>query len=306
MLLLIFIYALSALKLVVSKQALSYAPPIFLVAVHNGIAGFLLLAYHRWKKHSCYIHKQHILLFFKAIVFGVYIPYILRFWGLQYIPAYKSSLLLSLTPFISYIMSYFYNQEEWVWTKFSGLCIGFVGMLPILTLQTPEEATLTNFLFFSTAELATLVSNISLIYGWINIKQLTKTDLYDSTFINGIAMACGGLLALGTSYLKETVIINSQNIVPLIGALAFIIFVGNIFVHTMYVHLLKQFNITILAFAKLLTPIFTAFYSWLFWGNVITWHFYFAFTCLIFGFILFYRAEIKKLYTIQENQHVHS
>lgn len=296
MILLIFLYALSALKLVLSKQALSYAPPIFLVAAHNGIAGFLLIVYHAFGAHSFQINKHHIIVFLKAIIFGIYIPYILRFWGLQYIPAYKTSLLLSLTPFVSYIMSYVFDQETWAWTKFSGLCIGFLGMLPILILQTPSEALLKNFLFLSTAELATLVSTVSLIYGWISMKQLAKTELYDSTFLNGITMACGGLLALITSYLKESIVIAQQDLTALIAILAFIIFIGNIFVHTMYVHLLKKFNITILAFAKLLTPIFTAFYSWLFWGNTITWHFYIGFIFLIFGFALFYQEEIKKIY----------
>ncbi len=295
MIIIIFLYALSAAKLVLSKQALSYVPPIFLVALHNGIAGILLLAYHVIRRKSVHIRPEHIPDFIKAIIFGVYIPYILRFWGLQYMPAYKASLLLGVAPFISYFMSYWLCQETWTQSKLLGLSMGFIGMLPILIMQAQQESTLTSIWFLSSAEIATLISTISLIYGWISIKRLIKENIYESSFLNGIGMAFGGFLALGTSYLKESVVIAQENILTLVVILTFIILIGNIFVHTMYVRLLKKFNVTLLAFAKLLSPIFTALYGWFLFGDVITWHFFAGLIFLFSGLTIFYREELKMI-----------
>jgi drug/metabolite transporter (DMT)-like permease len=207
--------------------------------------------------------------------------------GLQYMPSSKACLLYNLSPFVSYLFSYFLSVEKITIKKIIGLLIGFFGFLPLLLSQSGN-----NSAHFSLPELLIILSVCSMSYGWIIVHKLIKEHNYEATLINGISMTCGGLLALVTSWLVE-VHTPINDIVTFLGILTIIILVSNLVCHTLYTNLLKTYSPTFLSFASFISPLCAALFGWIFLHETITWQFILAGGCIITGLALFYRDEMQ-------------
>jgi drug/metabolite transporter (DMT)-like permease len=110
--------------------------------------------------------------------------------------------------------------------------------------------------------------------------------------INGFSMFVGGCLAFATSLLFE----GPQTMADpgsLISWLAIVIIISNIVCHNLYAHLLRKYSATFLSFAGFLGPLFSAFYSWVFLSEKITWHFFASASIVFIGLFLFYRHEFE-------------
>lgn len=301
MVLIIFLYAIFAATFSLGKIMLNYGPPIYLVGLRMSIAGILLLAYqHFFTNQRLKFHKEHLLLYLQVVMFSIYIPYILRFWGLKYMPSYKASLLYNLGPFISYVLGYFFYAERITWHKVIGLIIGFLGLLPTLMANAPTEEAAGGISFLSWPELSIIASVSSLAYGWIVLRKLIKDHRYPPALVNGMSMFIGGLFALITSYLVESqsCIVDSAHFFVI---LALIILFSNVIGHNLYGLLLRYYTPTFLAFASFLTPIFAALYGWMFLSETIAWHFYLSTVMVFAGLAIFYHGEMKEKDTKEYN-----
>jgi len=293
MILIILLYALFAGTFSLGKELLNYGPFIYLVGLRMFIAGLLLLSYqYFFTKQRLYFKRKHFWLFAQIVIFSIYIPYILRFWGLKYMPSYKASLLYNLGPFISYLLGYMFHKEKVTWQKVIGLTVGFCGLLPTLIASAPSEDAAGGIGFISWPELAIIASVSSLAYGWIILRKLIKDKAYPPALVNGFSMFTGGVLALITSWCFESqaCIVDSSRF---FGILALIIFFSNIIGHNMYGWLLRYYTPTFLSFASFLTPIFAAFYGWLLLNESIGGHFYLSSGMVIIGLTIFYQGELK-------------
>lgn len=293
MILIILLYALFAGTFSLGKELLNYGPFIYLVGLRMFIAGLLLLSYqYFFTKQRLYFKKKDFWLFAQIVIFSIYIPYILRFWGLKYMPSYKASLLYNLGPFISYMLGYLFHKERVTWQKIIGLIIGFCGLLPTLIVSAPSEDIAGGIGFLSWPEFAIIASVSSLAYGWIILRKLIKDKKYPPALVNGLSMFTGGVLALITSWCFESQACVADS-TRFFGILALIIFFSNIVGHNMYGWLLRFYTPTFLSFASFLTPIFAAFYGWLFLSEMIGWHFYLSSGMVIVGLTIFYQGELK-------------
>lgn len=294
MVLIIFLYAIFAATFSLGKIMLNYGPPIYLVGLRMFIAGLLLLAYqYFFTKQRIKFNKDHLMLYLQVVMFSIYIPYILRFWGLKYMPSYKASLLYNLGPFISYLIGYCFYKEKATWHKIIGLIVGFCGLLPTLMASAPTEDLKGGIAFISWPELSVIASVCSLAYGWIVLRKLIKDYSYPPALVNGMSMFFGGLLALVTSALVESqsCVVDSGKFLVI---LALIILFSNVIGHNLYGWLLRFYTPTFMAFASFLTPIFAALYGWLFLGESIGGHFYLSTVMVFAGLAIFYRGEMKE------------
>lgn len=292
MLLIFILYALFASTFSLGKAVLLYSTPVFLVGVRMTIAGSILLLFqYFYAHHTFHFKREHISYYIQGILFTVYIPYILRFWGLQELSAAKASLLYNLGPFVSYVLAYFLTNEKMTWAKTLGLIIGFCGFLPTLIQREPLEALVGGIGFLSWAEISIMLSVSSLSYGWIVMHNLVKTKSYPPAMINGLNMFAGGLLALLSAPLFETIVITDQ--AKFWSILAVIIVVSNLICHNLYAALLKKHSPTMLAFASFLTPLFTALYSWVLFGETVPWSFFISVILVFVGLGIFYSDELK-------------
>ncbi len=294
MTLIILLHALFASSFPLGKILLSYTSPIFLTGARMTIAGTILLAYqYFWPTAQFRFKKKHIKLYAQIIILGIYITYILRFWALSYLPVGKTAFFYNFAPFFSSLYAYMLFGEKITKKQCLGLGIGFIGMIPIIILTSPIEASLGEMFFVSWPELAMFVAVALHSYSWIIIQQLVRDKSYSPMMVNGITMTAGGSLALITSFFVDGPLPVTE-IGVFAGWLAIVIIVSNIICHNIYGHLLKQYTATFLSFAGFLGPIFASLYGWAFLNERITWHFFATGLIVFVGLYLFYQDELVK------------
>jgi len=293
MILVIVLYALFGASIMASKMILPFTKPIFLTGIRMFLGGAALLSYEYFHPHRSFrFHKEHIKYYLKIIIYGVYLTYILRFWALEYMPAFKLSFLFNLAPFLTSLYSFFIFKEKMSTKQWFGLSIGLMGLVPILIARAPAEAQFGELFLVSSPELAVMVAVACSSYSWIVMRTMVREHSYSPMMVNGITMTTGGFLALATSQVVEG-FAPITSLVPFFMLLSFIILVSNIMCHNLYGHLLRSHTATFLSFAGFITPLFTALYEWLLLGTVITWHFYVSMIIVFVGLTLFYQDELR-------------
>jgi drug/metabolite transporter (DMT)-like permease len=300
----VLLYALFASVFTASKQALEYAPPIFLVGARMCFAAICMLAFHKLvQKQSISIKKGTWKKLLALALFNIYLTNVFEFWGLQYLTSFKTCFIYSLSPFLSALLSYFIFSEIMTKRKWTGLIVGFLGFIPILLSKTSQEELAGDFLIFSWAELAVIGAAIASVYGWILLKQLVKEEGYSPFSANGLSMLIGGSIALVHSFFSEDW--NPTPIhgplIPFLECTLFLIVVSNCICYNLYGFLLKRFSATFMAFAGLTTPLFSALFGWIFHSEVPTASFYISFLIVFSGLYLFYQEELSKQPALQRN-----
>jgi drug/metabolite transporter (DMT)-like permease len=297
MLLVFVLYALFASVFTVLKGALVFASPFFLVGSRMTIAGLLMLGYAYWKNSKTLaLSKESLVKVILLGVFNIYLTNVFEVYGLRYLTSFKTCFLYSLSPFLTALMSYFLLHEKMSKRKWLGFFIGFVGFFPMLESYGKEEFFAGTFGIFSVAELSVFAAVFCSVVGWILLKQLVHKSDCPPSVANGYSMLLGGVLAL-----LQSLALESWDPIPVtnfpvwIESTLFLIIISNIVCYNLYGILLKKFSPTFLAFAGLSTPLFTAFFGWLFHGEVITVWFFISLSIVFCGLLIFYQEELKGL-----------
>lgn len=258
-------------------------------------AGLILLGYqYLFHRKEFRFSKPDFKIILLLAIFTIYLTNVFEFWGLKYLTSFKTCLIYSLSPFLSALLSYFTLNERLSSKKWLGLSIGFIGVLPILLQQTASEEQTGQLFFFSWAELAVVMAAICSVYGWILLKKTVGERGYSPVMANGLSMLIGGIFALIHSALFENwdpVPVTEYG--PFLLSAGILIIVSNLICYNLYGYLLKRFSATFMSFAGLTTPLFTAFFGWIFLGEVASTAFYLSFSLLFAGLLLFYQEEIK-------------
>lgn len=302
MYLVLILYALFASVFTIAKTGLEYTQPFFFIGSRMMVAGILMLGYQYFfgKQGFKIGRKNYIKLFLLAVV-NIYLTNVFEFWGLQYLPSFKTCFIYSLSPFAAAIISYFIFSERMSGKKWLGLGIGFLGLFPMLLTQTLNEEHSGHFLLFSWAEIAVMIAAVCSVYGWILLRQLVKDEGCTPFMANGMSMLIGGSLALGHSYLVEQWNpIPVTEFFPFFECAVLLIIISNFMAYNLYGHLLKRFTATFISFAGFTTPLFTAFFGWIFLNETITWPFYLSMLIVFSGLALFYQEELKTGYEVVE------
>jgi drug/metabolite transporter (DMT)-like permease len=202
-------------------------------------------------------------------------------------PAVKMSLLLYCTPFCTAVLSYFLQNERLSVRQVCGLCLGFVGIIPLFFVQESS-----GFLFSTTLfllpELAVIAAVMAHSYSIHCTQQLIKTYEYPTTLVSAIGSLGGGLLALITAiYVHDPFVISDK--IRFFPSFFVLVFVCNVVCNTWYIRLLKRHSITFLSLSDYLNPLFVAFYSWLLLGETVTWHYACAAVFIGIGLYIFNR-----------------
>ena len=296
MMIIVLLYALLASTFSLGKIILHYTQPFFLVGIRMTLAGIILLAYYSlFEKNKVIFEARLLWLYVQAILFIIYIPYTLRYWGLQHVTSSQAAFLYNFGPFISYIIACTMYKEEVSWQKIGGLVIGFAGLL-VLLLSNNAIAFSSECYCISIPHIAILCSITSLSYGWVIMSQLLKDHQHPPVLINGISMLGGGLLGLTTAYFCEQTRSPITEYRPFLVLLIIIIIISNLICHNLYASLLKRYTPTMLACASFLSPCFTALYGWLFLKEPLSLHFFIAITAVLLGVLTFYLQEIRIIF----------
>lgn len=305
--LVIMLFALFASLFTLSKSALEFSEPFFLIGSRMAFAGILLLLHQAiFNKKSFKIQLNHMLPLLILGLVSIYITNIAEIWGIQFMSSAKACLIYSLSPFVASLFAYWILKETLTLKKWCGLIVGFVGLIPILFTQTSSNELAKDLLFFSWGELSLIIAVFASVYGWILLKKIVSEYKYSPMMANGCSMLIGGTLALFHSYLSgehwtPVPILNDQYGSFLECAL-WMMLISNVICYNLYGYLLKRFSATFMSLAGLVTPLFASFFGWYFLNEVITWHFFASMILFSIGLTLFYQEEIAQNFTLPSSK----
>jgi drug/metabolite transporter (DMT)-like permease len=296
------LYALFSSVFIICKIALEYSQPLFLVGSRMLVAGLLITAYQLWRDPKGFSLNFKIL---TLAFFNIYLTNACEVWGLNYLSPAKTCLIYSLSPFVAAAFSFLLFSEKLSSKKWIGLLVGFLGFLPILLSKSSAEELTGSLWGFSWAELAVCVAAISNVYGWIILRQLVKEHEYSPMTANGLSMFIGGSLALFHSYLVEDWNpFPVTEYIPLIECSILLLVISNFICYNLYGFLLKRYTATFMSFAGLTTPLFAAFFAWMYFGEIVSTSFYVSLAIISVGLTLFYQEELRETGTVVENPQV--
>lgn len=289
---LIALQLLYGVSIPISKFLLVFCPPIYFSGIRMTCAGIVLLG-SKWifDKRKLVFKWRYLSLYLQTALFGIYGKYILRNWSLDHMPAVKFGFMLNSAPFIAALFSFFYFGERLTKKQWAGLLIGFLGLLPILILKTTPELLTPEFFSISLPELAVFGALACHTYGLITARKLIKDYHCSAAVVNGTRALLGGSLAWITGVLVEGVF-PIANVPVFTGWLLVLILTGNVVCQSLYLKLLRKYSVTFMSFTDFISPLAIAFYSWLFLGEAMTWHYAFSTVIVFFGLYLFYQDEL--------------
>ena len=298
--LVVLLYATWSSVFAFGKVMLAYSTPLFLTGTRMLLAGALMAGYLLIRKRSSFrLNKIQWLSIGILAIFSIFLTNILEFWGLQYLSAAKACFLYSLSPFFAALFSYIHFKEKMTRSKWIGMLIGFLGMIPVFMTQTGSEELLNAFSFFTWPTLAIMGAALFSVYGWVILRIVVKDHEISPVMANGSSMLIGGAMALFSSFFIDSwnpVPIAAGSITPFITGTLFMIVLYNIFCYNLYGMMLKRFTATFLSFMGLLSPIFASITGWLFLGEIPSWQIFLSTGIVSTGLWIVYRAELKQGY----------
>lgn len=301
--LVIFMFAVWSSVFSFGKITMEYGPPIFLTGMRMVLGGILLLGFLAiFKRSSFRLNRFQIISILILAFFSIYLTNALEFWGLQYLSAAKTCFIYSLSPFFAALFSYLHFKEKMNTHKWIGLGIGFLGIIPILMMQTGSEDLLNAFSFFSWPTLAIMGAALFSVYGWVILRLVVKDHEISPLMANGASMLFGGLLAFANSYFVENwnpTPVAAHHWGPFLKNTLLMTLLYNIFCYNLYGFLLKRFTATFLSFVGLLSPLFASLNGLVFLGEPIRWEILLSTAVVSLGLWIVYRAELKQGYIVK-------
>jgi drug/metabolite transporter (DMT)-like permease len=291
--LVVLLYALFGFSFTLGKLMLFHAAPFFVIGTRMLVGGIFLLTYvyHRYKI-SCYPKREDWWLYAQTTIFGIYIFYSVRAWGLQYVTTTKAALLCNLLPFFTALFSYLHLKERLTIYHLVGLIFGFLGMVPILMHDSSFEELIGGISFVSWPELAIMASVAALGYSVIITQKLVKHRGCPPALVNGFSMLVGGAMAFTSSVMVEDKWIRGSWRELLVLIIAQII-VSNLICANLHASLLKQYSATFMSFASFLSPLFTIIYGYFLLGETVSWQFFLSFFMVLLALLIYHTREIK-------------
>jgi len=298
----ILLQALFATSFPMGKYLLNFVSPLFLSGTRMLVAGAILITYEYFFSSAEFkFKKEHFWTFAQIIILGMYMTYGLRLYALRELPVWKVSFFYNFSPFLTALYAYLLFQQRLTTKQWSGLVVGIIGMFPILISSSPAEATMGEFFYISKYEIFLILSVSFHCYSWILIQKLVRYQDYQTSVVNGVCMASGGLISLINAYLLEgTPKITDP--AAFCKGLIIMIFISNIVCHNIYAGLLKKYSATFMSFTSFLSPLFAALYGWAFFQERISWHFYVSIIIVLLGLYIFYQDELKHKSNFEEKK----
>lgn len=269
-------------------------------------AGVLLLGYLLIRRKLTFKMPLRVWISFMILaLFSIYLTNILEFWGLQYLSSAKVCFIYSLSPFITALLSYIHFKEKMTPAKWVGMCIGFLGFIPVILAKSSLEDVVMAFGVFSWAELAVAGAAFFAVYGWVILRLVVKDYEVSPIKANGWSMLMGGFLALFTSLFVDNyspIPVAAGAMTPFLKGVLAMTIISNVICFNLYGYLLRKYTATLLSFFGLLSPIFASLNAWLIIGEPISLTIFLSTAIVGFGLWIFYRAELKQGYVQKDSE----
>lgn len=262
-LLLVFTITTWGYSWVLMKIGLGYSEPFTFAAWRCAIGGVAMIIFVRvksikWPKLSRVPDYFMIAMFQTTLMFG------LMLYGMKYVTAGKTSVLLYTMPIWTIFLVHFYLKERLNTAKWTGVAIGTIGIICILgrdTLVHQNSEILIGELLVIGGAISWAISNI-----WVK-RRMGGENIY---MVSSLQLSIGAiglaLLAIPT----EGLLVIDWN-AHSIYILLFTGLIASAVDFTIWFYLLNNLDIKITTFSSMLVPVFGLIFDWAILGNRLDW-----------------------------------
>jgi drug/metabolite transporter (DMT)-like permease len=241
------------------KMGLGYAEPFTFAAWRCAIGGVAMIIFVRvksieWPKLEKLPDYLMIAIFQTTLMFG------LMLYGMKYVTAGKTSVLLYTMPIWTIFLVHFYLKERLNRGKWLGVALGTIGIVCILgwdTLVHQNSEILFGELLIIGGAISWAVSNI-----WVK-KRMGGENVY---MVSTLQLAFGAL-GLALLAIPTEGLINIEWNAHSIYILLFTGLIASAVDFTIWFYLLKNLDIKITTFSSMLVPVFGLIFDWAILGN---------------------------------------
>lgn len=294
MIVILIMNAFLALLFVLDKELLNFLPPMIFLSSRTLVCGTLFGIYFlttHWGKIKATWNDL-----FVAIVlsfFNIYLANVLFFASLHELSSAKASLIYNSKPFIVAILAYIFLKDSFSWGKLIGLIIGWLGFIPLLFFDKSEVVGYT----ISWAEIYALGTAVSVAISYLLYHRLMTKRQVSVSFTSTINLFAAGVLSLINVYFFE---LNPTTLATItINAYSIFLFIAVVVVTMVwamsFTYLTGIYPSAFLAATSFTVPLFAAFFEWVLFGRMVSYHFFMTLTCVAIGLVFIYRAEKHKL-----------
>lgn len=244
---------------VLMKMGLGYAEPFTFAAWRCAIGGVAMIIFVRvksieWPKLEKLPDYLMIAIFQTTLMFG------LMLYGMKYVTAGKTSVLLYTMPIWTIFLVHFYLKERLNRGKWLGVALGTIGIVCILgwdTLVHQNSEILFGELLIIGGAISWAVSNI-----WVK-KRMGGENIY---MVSSLQLSIGAI-GLALLAIPTEGILNIEWNAHSIYILLFTGSIASAVDFTIWFYLLKNLDIKITTFSSMLVPVFGLIFDWAILGN---------------------------------------
>jgi len=241
------------------KMGLGYAEPFTFAAWRCAIGGVAMIIFVRvksieWPKLEKLPDYLMIAIFQTTLMFG------LMLYGMKYVTAGKTSVLLYTMPIWTIFLVHFYLKERLNRGKWLGVALGTIGIVCILgwdTLVHQNSEILFGELLIIGGAISWAVSNI-----WVK-KRMGGENIY---MVSSLQLSIGAI-GLALLAIPTEGILNIEWNAHSIYILLFTGLIASAVDFTIWFYLLKNLDIKITTFSSMLVPVFGLIFDWAILGN---------------------------------------
>lgn len=244
---------------VLMKMGLEYAEPFTFAAWRCGIAAVAMIIYVGVKSIKLPNLKK-LPDYFMIGIFQTTLLFGLMLYGMQYVTAGKTSVLLYTMPIWTMFMVHFYLKERLNTPKWIGVAIGTIGIVSILGRDSfvhQDLEVFTGELLVLGAAVSWAISNI-----WMK-KRMGGENIY---MLSAIQLIIGTLGLVLLAIPAEGLLIIDWNLHS-IYILLFTGIIASAIDFTIWFYLLNNLDIKITTFSSMLVPVFGLIFDWAILGN---------------------------------------
>jgi drug/metabolite transporter (DMT)-like permease len=239
---------------VAGKTAVTYCPPLILLAARFSLAGVLILGITALRGERWSLSLRDALVFAVIGVANNALYLGLGYTGLKTVSAGLGGLIVSANPVFTAVFAALLLNEQLTWRKIAGLLLGIVGVGMIVWHRMAVGTDSLHGILFTLASLA------SIVVGTILFKLLApKGSLWTG---NGVQNIAAGIVLIPFALTLSSV----DDIVPnwqLLSSFAFLTLGGSVLGYVIWFHLLRVCGATAASAYHFLMPPLAMMFAWI-------------------------------------------
>jgi drug/metabolite transporter (DMT)-like permease len=275
------------------KIGLESISPVFGVAIRFTLAAVILFAIVRIRGERLSWGKENLPVFLVLGFLSFSFPFVLVYWGEQYIGSGLASILFATYPFVVAVFSHlFLPGEPLSMFKVSGTLLGFAGVVVIFWADLAGGTA--GFPGMAAIVLSTVLQGFSLV----SVKRMAKHIAPVQLTLGGMSVSIVVLWAMAFT-LEDPSALRFD--AAGVGSIVYLGTFGSVLTFVVYYWLLKRVEALFLSLTSLITPVLAVVLGAIFLGEVLPGSIYTGAAMVLAGILvanggdLLARAERHRL-----------